>query len=173
MPANLSPISGLEVFRLRTSTTLDCLVIIEPSSTQANEIEIPGCRFVKRTDKIFSNEEEIAEDRSAHLDSLFAVGFSKGYKKVIIVSEEVDDFQKLVTEAIAELSNADVVLGPTERGSFYIIGMKIYEKHMFCGKAWDSPFLNYQMLSELIKRKISFQLLPLKGTSTSGMKHVC
>lgn len=86
----------------------------------------------------------------------FIDGFSKGYKKIIIIGSDMYDLdQKEIEAAFSTLETNDYVLGPAMDGGYYLLGMKTLMPDLFVGKAWGTDTVLKNTLAHLTNEKYS------------------
>lgn len=72
------------------------------------------------------------DDLGSRMENAFAEAFAKGYKKVILIGTDIPELEaESIDAAFAMLDVSDVVLGPTEDGGYYLIGMKALHPEAF------------------------------------------
>ncbi len=146
---------------LKTSRALDNLLILSSGESYSLNREQLGCTVLNPDDRIINDELSLinSQDPGQKLEMMFCAGFSAGFKKVVVVTASFDGIENCIKEAFEELNKVQVVLGPTANGRFYLYGMTAFNRDLFYGKPWDSPFLNYQLLLDLSRKRMPFQLL--------------
>lgn len=146
---------------LKTSRALDNLLIISNGEGYTIDREKVCCTVLNPDDRIINEELNHInpQDPGQRLEMMFCAGFSAGFKKVVVVTAFFDGIESSIQEAFEELNKVQVVLGPTANGRFYLYGMTEFNRDLFYGKPWDSPFLNYQLLLDLSRKRLPFQLL--------------
>lgn len=83
----------------------------------------------------------------------------KSYKKVTIIGSDIPDLEGvLIQKAFQELSDAHVVLGPSEDGGYYLIAMK--QPHdIFHHILWSTDSVLKQQLENIHKRQLKISFL--------------
>lgn len=72
------------------------------------------------------------DDLGSRMENAFAEAFAKCYKKVILIGTDIPELEaESIDAAFAMLDVSDVVLGPTEDGGYYLIGMKALHHEAF------------------------------------------
>ena len=66
-----------------------------------------------------------------------------------------------VQQAVATLSDVDVVLGPSEDGGYYLIGLKQPQPGLFRGMPWSTDQVTAQSLARAEAMALHVALLPL------------
>ena len=92
-------------------------------------------------------------DLGERLKNAFETLFEKGYQRVCIIGSDSPDMPpKLIDEAFLTLTHGQnpegVVLGPTEDGGYYLIGMVIPFDVLFTGIPWSTE----RVFTETLKR---------------------
>ncbi len=95
------------------------------------------------------------------LQNAFAQIFEQGAKKIIAIGSDAP----LVTcadinKAFYMLGKNPCVMGPSEDGGYYLIGLKANDPIIFQGIEWGSSRVFDQTVSRLNDRKITFECLP-------------
>jgi hypothetical protein len=71
-------------------------------------------------------------DLGERMKNAFRKVFSHGAEKVIIVGTDIPDIsKKIVQAAISGLDETDLVIGPSDDGGYYLLGMKKYYPGLF------------------------------------------
>ncbi len=82
------------------------------------------------------------------LKTIFRDQFEKGFKKVIITATDVPDLTvDDIEEAFSALKEADLVIGPSFDGGYYLIGMNELYPSLFDGVAWSTDAVYDQTVS--------------------------
>lgn len=103
-----------------------------------------------------------------------ANAFSKTFslraeKAVIIGTDCIDISNDLISQAFAELDRTDVVLGPTQDGGYYLLGLKKLIPEIFNNVDWSTDRVLNQTLKTLREKGLRFQLLQtLKDIDTAN-----
>ncbi len=90
----------------------------------------------------------------------FSQAFQKGYQRVIAYNTDSPDLPtSLISDAFIRLGQHDVVIGPTEDGGYYLIGMKKNYPYLF-NKETSTTSVLQQALSVCQKNKLVYSILP-------------
>lgn len=112
--------------------------------------------------EIFQKYLQIEGDLGMKMQQAFEQSFEKGYEKVAIIGSDLYDLSsKNIENAFTELDENDVVLGPSEDGGYYFLGMKALQKNIFKNKNWGTETVRKDTLSDLIDKKV--KLLAFKN----------
>lgn len=83
--------------------------------------------------KYFFCEQE-GDDLGSRMKNAFNKVFGLGANKALIIGTDIPDLsQKIIEEAIAALDTNDIVIGPSNDGGYYLLGMKNYAPQLFEG----------------------------------------
>ncbi len=121
-------------------------------------------RFVYYADSINENdlwENENFEKRLQNGDSLgnrmvaaFFELFQQGYSKVVIIGSDCPELTTFVMEdAFDKLDTADVVVGPSSDGGYYLLGLTNLIPELFKNKQWSTD----TVLSDTIKDTVNLR----------------
>ena len=91
-----------------------------------------------------------------------AHAFTEGARRVIVVGTDSPWLTASDVEAaFAALERAPLVLGPTEDGGYYLIGLSRPARGIFEGITWSTPSVYAQTLENARTLGLSVQILPL------------
>jgi hypothetical protein len=80
---------------------------------------------------------------------------------VIVGSSLPDLHPRMLESAFEMLERRDVVVGPTERGGFYLLGMR-EPRDVFCGIDWGSPNLLVTLLRNFERAHLDYGFFPTR-----------
>jgi glycosyltransferase A (GT-A) superfamily protein (DUF2064 family) len=87
--------------------------------------------------------------------------FHKGYEKVSLVGADSPDLPlSYVTEAFEKLDAYDIVIGPSEDGGYYLIGMSKPHEVIFEGIQWGHETVLRDSICRAKAAGVSYFLLP-------------
>ncbi len=100
-------------------------------------------------------------DLGARLHQAFASLFSAGCRKVVVIGTDTPWMGATrITQALRCLDTAQVVLGPTSDGGYYLVGARCLVPVMFRGIPWSTPQVLQRTQGALQKARVRFRLLP-------------
>ncbi|MDA2918083.1 TIGR04282 family arsenosugar biosynthesis glycosyltransferase [Desulfobacterota bacterium AH_259_B03_O07] len=109
------------------------------------------------------NYELIPQDGDSlgnRMANAFDTVFSQGYNKAIIIGTDCMEISiDLISRAFQSLSKTEVVLGPSEDGGYYLIGLNKTIHEIFYGIQWSTKHVLHQTLNKLTRRNHEYQLL--------------
>ena len=72
------------------------------------------------------------------MNNAFEKGFEIGYQKIIILGSDLPDLDNdLIKNAFSKLTLNDYVIGPSEDGGYYLLGMKKLNSALFKNKKME------------------------------------
>ena len=91
-------------------------------------------------------------DLGDRLRRAFEIAFQNGVKSIIAVGTDVPGYtSKTFHQALKNLNNHDVALGPAIDGGYYLIGMKLFHPELFADIDWGTEHV-YKQTCTIIKR---------------------
>jgi rSAM/selenodomain-associated transferase 1 len=152
LAANLPPEAVLDLYRCMIEDTVDLahsvstdeLAIVCPTSDIADLISwLPAIEIVGQQ----------GEGLAAGLASAFRIFISRGYRRVVAIDGDSPQLPpETLHKAFLLLDEADVVVGPTTDGGYYLVGSKTVQPELFdkqrmgTGRALDSLMASAQGL---------------------------
>lgn len=132
---------------------VDLAIAISPPEAQEYFAEIvpPGCLLlpVKGTD--------IGECLIAAMSGLL----ERGYQKAIALNSDGPTLpSSFLVQASQELDLVDLVIGPSDDGGYYLVGVKRLVPEIFQSIAWSTRMVLTQTLERVIELSMSVKLLP-------------
>lgn len=111
---------------------------------------------------LFQKKLQFGKDLGVRMYNAFKEGFEDGYKKIVIIGSDLIALEsKDIEEAIKELENHDVVIGPAEDGGYYLLGMKQIPEGIFQNKQWGTNTVLKDTLKDI--NKLKYHLLQEKN----------
>ncbi|MCP4580419.1 MAG: glycosyltransferase [candidate division Zixibacteria bacterium] len=97
------------------------------------------------------------------LINAFSQVFSDGFNKAIVIGSDCPQISRTEIEAAFDaLNNRDIVIGPTEDGGYYLIGMSKLHEAAFRNISWSSDKVLGETLEILSKKRLSVDRLNSK-----------
>ena len=115
-------------------------------------------RYVGRGFKISFQE---GKDLGERLYNSFRSVLGGGMKKAVIVATDVPDLTAdVIVKAMDSLDSSDLVIGPSQDGGYYLIGMSALHPELFQGIDWGSDMVCQQTLEASQINGLKVKLLP-------------
>jgi rSAM/selenodomain-associated transferase 1 len=139
---------------LAVMRSLECtrvLYVDPPERTETGSIWAPGL------DLYFPQSQG---DLGSRLQSAIAERLQFGEKKIVLIGSDCPQISKgSILSTFAALNEADVVLGPTEDGGYYLLGLKASHPVLFQDIPWSSERVLEKTLNVLKIHSLSYILL--------------
>ena len=108
----------------------------------------------------FELEPQSGSDLGTRMSAFFERQFSRGARLVVLVGSDAPDLPiARIEQAFAELVHHDVVLGPSDDGGYYLVGMRRMIVDLFHGIEWSTAGVFDQTLQRLSELGIRPALL--------------
>jgi rSAM/selenodomain-associated transferase 1 len=133
---------ALEVYRLLLQHTHDQIALLDYDIFVYFEKEIDPA-FVRNQRYVGALQDE-GDLGQKMMDALKEV-FARGYQKTIVIGSDCAELNnKVLEEAIDQLFDNDLVIGPARDGGYYLIGMKKLHDTLFKNMPWSTSevFIN-------------------------------
>ena len=92
----------------------------------------------------------------------FQALFADGYDDVCIIGSDCIALTQInITDAFSQLTYHDAVIGPSEDGGYYLLGMKKPHAMLFENKEWSTDNVFASTIEDLRLMQLSFHLLPV------------
>jgi rSAM/selenodomain-associated transferase 1 len=96
------------------------------------------------------------------LAGTFGRHFRAGARRVVVIGSDCPDVDRSVVQgAFAALEHSDLVLGPSEDGGFYLIGLAAPAPGLFRRVAWSTPAVFDQTARNAQRLGLSVSTLPV------------
>jgi len=124
------------------------------------EVEIWYSDFVT-TDDLWSvpglkKKVQASGNLGKKMSHAFRTGFEKGYENIVVIGSDCHHLKTAhIENAFQKLKETDVVVGPSEDGGYYLIGMKRWHPGIFRDKSWSKNTLYNETLTAIDKENLS------------------
>lgn len=111
-------------------------------------------------DQVYSKHVQEGNDLGERMLNAFKKVFHYGCHQVCIVGSDCYELEpRHIEEAFNKINEADVVIGPTEDGGYYLLGMKELHPFVFNEKAWGSASILEDTTEAINKNGLKYILL--------------
>ena len=139
----------IHTHKVLSNCNCDCAVFF------SEQIYHSGLWKVKGFKKFIQKGDTLGEK----MNNAFKKGFELGYQKIIILGSDLPDLNSdLIKNAFFKLTPNDYVIGPSEDGGYYLLGMKKLNNALFKNKKWSTNSVFIDTLKDIKDCKIG--LLP-------------
>jgi rSAM/selenodomain-associated transferase 1 len=124
----------------------------------SDENEIDGVKnWSNNKFKYYSQQ---GNDLGERMLNAFNMVFDAGYRKIILVGTDVPGITAdLMNHALDYLENYDCVVGPSEDGGYYLIGLSTVLPNLFDGIAWSTDLVFGKTVEKLENEYKSYFLM--------------
>ena len=122
--------------------------------------------YIDRDDKIdedsFQKSVQSGKDLGEKMMNAFAQGFKDGYGKIVIIGSDCPEIAaSIIEDAFKKLDAFDVVLGPSEDGGYYLLGMRQLIPELFSNIDWSTERVLQQTMFAIQQKKLTWHQLPV------------
>jgi rSAM/selenodomain-associated transferase 1 len=101
---------------------------------------------------MYTKELQNGEGLGAKMKNAFKKTFDENYKKVVLMMPDCPKMSDtLIEKAFKTLDTSDYVLGPTNDGGYYLIGMKEFSPNLFDNKEYGTDHGLEDVLAEITR----------------------
>jgi rSAM/selenodomain-associated transferase 1 len=91
---------------------------------------------------------QVEGDLGTRIEAAFNYVFRQGARKAVIVASDVPDLSaEIIEKAISALIGNDIVIGPTNDGGYYLLGMNRLHSDLFRDVTWSTTKVYDETLS--------------------------
>jgi hypothetical protein len=110
---------------------------------------------------LFHKEIQTGIDLGERMKNAFKSIFEKGYQKAIIIGTDCPGInESILKDAVSNLNDFDIVIGPATDGGYYLLGMKKMHSFLFENIEWSTNKVLQQTINLSNLHKLSYFLLP-------------
>lgn len=107
-------------------------------------------------DNKFTKYQQIGDDLGERMLNAFEIGFKKNYSQIIIIGSDLPDLnQSVINQAFEYLNQNNYVVGPSEDGGYYLLGMNSINPTLFKNKKWSTNSVLSDTLNDLKYEKVA------------------
>ena len=90
----------------------------------------------------------------------FRDGFDEGFNRIVLIGSDCPEItQSLIDEAFIELSEADSVIGPSDDGGYYLIGLSRFMPEIFDDVEWSTSSVFSSTITTLDDLEATYHVL--------------
>lgn len=141
-----------EVAKLRSEEIYPVLFIDDKNNEQ---------KIRDWTGGIFPIHSQVGNELGTRMSNAFKYIFDKGFNRAVIIGTDIPDlFASDIKYAFSQLSSADIVVGPSNDGGYYLLGMNDHHSILFHNFEWSSSSVLHNTLNKIEQKNQSYLLLP-------------
>jgi hypothetical protein len=101
------------------------------------------------------------DDLGARMQHAFAWGFDQGYRRVVLVGSDIPSISHEILDlSLQQLDHFPAVIGPSDDGGYYLIGLSQPVEAIFQGKTWSTPSVLSETLADFAAANLSVYQAP-------------
>jgi len=113
-------------------------------------------------DDLYLKKNQEGKDLGQRMLHAFDTLFQQGYKKIIIIGTDCFELSSFILlDAFTALDEKEVVIGPSEDGGYYLLGMRQFFPFLFEEKAWSTDSVYSSTVQQLVIQNIRYEILPI------------
>lgn len=111
---------------------------------------------------VFEKRLQEGDDLGARMKKAFARAFDEGFDRVLIIGSDCPGLtEEVILNAFNVLDSHQVVIGPSEDGGYYLLGMRKFIPDLFADVNWSTETV-YEKTVETVKNLgLSYSTLPV------------
>jgi rSAM/selenodomain-associated transferase 1 len=99
-------------------------------------------------------------DLGIKMQSAFEEAFQDGYESICIMGSDCYALdEKVIEQAFKSLESKDAVLGPSNDGGYYLLGMNQLHTELFKNKEWSTDSVAFDTMQDFKNLNLKFELL--------------
>lgn len=140
------------VERLRQTKGADTLIACSPAGSEDFFIDRYGLPCF----------EQIGEDLGQRLSNALRHVLDKGYRYAVVVGSDIPGIKASITaNAIKSLRDADLVIGPSTDGGYYLIGLREPRAELFENMPWSTSRVLKETLGKANRMGLTMEILEI------------
>lgn len=113
-------------------------------------------------DDLYLKKNQEGKDLGQRMLHAFDTLFQQGYQKIIIIGTDCFELSSFILlDAFTALDEKEVVIGPSEDGGYYLLGMRQFFPFLFEEKAWSTDSVYSSTVQQLVIQNIRYEILPI------------
>lgn len=114
------------------------------------------------SEKHYQKKVQQGNDLGARMYHAFQEAFDVGYEQVVIIGSDCLEIStSIIQKAFESLTNNDAVIGPSEDGGYYLLGLNAPNRALFENKSWSTDKVLEQTIHALEQQDKLYKILPL------------
>jgi uncharacterized protein len=111
-------------------------------------------------DNIYLKYKQKGNDLGERMKNAFLQGFKGGFNNIVIIGSDCYQLTtSILITAFEFLNNHQVVIGPTEDGGYYLLGMKQLHADLFHNKKWSTSLIFKSTFENIKALNLKFAVL--------------
>ncbi len=113
-------------------------------------------------DQNFLMEVQRGSDLGERMEKAFNWGFEQGYARICIIGSDCLELDSAtILQGFESLKRNQVVIGPSEDGGYYLLGMRELHQDLFRDKSWSTEKVYSQTVDTINSLQLTHENLPV------------
>lgn len=113
------------------------------------------------SERVYAKKLQEGSDLGERMKGSFRQAFNDGYKRVVIIGSDCAEVTpEILADAYRELEEHDLIIGPSEDGGYYLLGMNKFYKRLFDDIPWSTASVLPQTLKTAKELNLAIHFLP-------------
>ncbi len=108
----------------------------------------------------FIKDVQVSGDLGKRMEAAFRTVLSRNSKAVIIGSDCPEITPEIIASAFNRLDLADIVIGPTYDGGYYLLGMKTLHTELFTEMTWSTETVYTDTINRIKAKGLLYSVCP-------------
>jgi rSAM/selenodomain-associated transferase 1 len=159
LAASVGPEKAYQIYLKLLSLTIDAATQVDAVKQVWYSSYVDSDDFI--SEKNFNKRKQMGENLGARMLHAFKGGFKEGYDNIVIIGSDCPDVNHVLLEqAFIDLSEHDLVIGPSADGGYCLLGMNKLEAELFRDIDWSTEHVLEQTLEKAKSLTLSVTCLP-------------
>jgi len=159
LAATVGPEKAYQIYLKLLSLTIDTAMEVDADRQVWYSSYIDSEDSISEPD--FKKRKQVGKNLGARMLHAFKSGFKEGYDNIVIIGSDCPDVNPVLLEqAFNELSEYDLVIGPSADGGYYLLGMNKLQPELFRDIDWSTERVLKQTLEKAKSISLSVASLP-------------
>lgn len=102
------------------------------------------------------------DDLGERMKEAFRQAFASEYEKVVIIGSDCAEMTpQILEQSFQALDDADIVIGPSKDGGYYLLGMSFFYPDLFADIKWSTPTVYDRTISKITTMNLPMHTLPV------------
>lgn len=112
--------------------------------------------------ELFEKRLQTGNDLGERMANAFNHGFEQGYERIVIIGSDCAELTAgQIDEAYRQLESNDAVIGPSEDGGYYLLGLTQFQPEIFSGVEWSTSSVLEHTIKIFEQEKLSYKQLEI------------
>ena len=115
----------------------------------------------EKSQHVFSKKLQQGHDLGERMHTSFRNAFNEGYQKTVIIGSDCAELSAdLISDSYQQLEDNDLVVGPSEDGGYYLLGMNKFYGRLLEDIPWSTPHVLPDTLRIAEEMELDIYMLP-------------